>query len=172
LVTCLLFFTIFSGACGASQTLLQLYVYRGLLSPLLTYSRIMFRWIQGFGASGVLAVGMVYGFEARPPQNWPAYSAVISLSVAISLAVAPVIGASLTKIGQWRWIFLIKCVPLSPIERAPLILQRSDRIHCTGAVDARNANTTSARAFITRYKGRPVVSKSGKARLSWSHGAC
>jgi MFS family permease len=69
---------------------------------------IMFRWLQGLGASGVLAIGTVYGFELRPPEKWPAYSAVISLAVVIALAVAPVIGASLTDVGKWRWIFLIK----------------------------------------------------------------
>ncbi|RDL39059.1 MFS general substrate transporter [Venustampulla echinocandica] len=91
-LTCLLMFTIFSGACGASQTLLEM---------------IMFRWVQGLGASGVLSIGTLYGFELRPPGKWPAYSALISLAVSISLSIALVIGAALTQIGQWRWIFLI-----------------------------------------------------------------
>jgi MFS family permease len=70
----------------------------------------MFRWIQGLSASGVLSIGTMYGFELRPPEKWPAYSALISLAVAISLAAAPAIGAALTAADQWRWIFLMKYV--------------------------------------------------------------
>ncbi len=68
----------------------------------------MFRWIQGLGASGVLAIGTIYGYELRPPQAWAAFGAIISLAVAISLTVAPLIGAALSQVGHWRWIFLIK----------------------------------------------------------------
>ncbi|KUJ07889.1 MFS general substrate transporter [Mollisia scopiformis] len=105
-LTCLLMFTIFSGACGASQTLLQL---------------IMFRWVQGIGASGVLSIGTMYGFELLPMDKWPAYSALLSLSVAISLSIAPVIGAALTQLGQWRWVFLIN-VPVGITGSLLLIL--------------------------------------------------
>lgn len=79
----------------------------GTLTSLTCFS-ILLRWVQGLGASGVLSIGTVYGFELRPPEKWPAYSAVISLAMLISLAVAPLIGAALASSGQWRWIFLIK----------------------------------------------------------------
>lgn len=68
----------------------------------------MFRWIQGVGASGIVAIAILYGFELRPPEKWAGYSAFITLAVAVSLAVAPVIGAAFTQVGQWRWCFLMK----------------------------------------------------------------
>lgn len=70
----------------------------------------MFRWVQGIGGSGIIAIGTLYGYELRPRKNWPAYSAILSLAVAVSVCVAPVIGAGFTTAGQWRWIFLFKCV--------------------------------------------------------------
>ncbi|KAH8885981.1 MFS general substrate transporter [Thozetella sp. PMI_491] len=89
-------FVIFSGICAASQTLTQL---------------IMFRWIKGIGAGGIVAICIGYGFELRPPEKWPSYSAFLTLTAAISLAIAPLIGAGLAQSGQWRWCFLLN-VPI------------------------------------------------------------
>ncbi|KAF2469066.1 MFS multidrug transporter-like protein [Lindgomyces ingoldianus] len=96
LLACLLIFIVFSGACGASQSILQL---------------IMFRWIKGIGASGITAIATLYGFELRPPDKWASYGAIISFTITISLAVAPIIGAAFAQIGQWRWAFLMN-VPI------------------------------------------------------------
>ncbi|RYP47037.1 hypothetical protein DL768_006832 [Monosporascus sp. mg162] len=63
------------------------------------------------GAGGVVAIGILYGFELRPPEKWPGYSAFITFAVAVSLAIAPVIGAAFTDAGQWRWCFLMN-VPI------------------------------------------------------------
>ncbi|RYO85439.1 hypothetical protein DL764_009175 [Monosporascus ibericus] len=72
-------------------------------SYLATYSSV--------GAGGIVAIGILYGFELRPPEKWPGYSAFITLAVAVSLAIAPVIGAAFTDAGQWRWCFLMN-VPI------------------------------------------------------------
>ncbi|KAF2752776.1 MFS general substrate transporter [Pseudovirgaria hyperparasitica] len=98
-LSCLVLFIIFTGACGASQTLFQL---------------IMFRWITGIGASGVLSIASLYGFDLRPPEKWAQYSAAVISVVTISFAIAPVIGAALSNVGQWRWVFLLN-VPLGVV---------------------------------------------------------
>ncbi|PVH95529.1 MFS general substrate transporter [Periconia macrospinosa] len=103
LLTCLFVFVVFSGACGASQTMLQL---------------IMFRWIKGIGASGIVVISSLYGFDLRPPEKWASYGAVISFSITISLAIAPIIGAAFAQVGEWRWVFLLNV----PVGAATMIL--------------------------------------------------
>ncbi|KAF2825490.1 MFS general substrate transporter [Ophiobolus disseminans] len=89
----LLIFTVFSGACGASQTLTQL---------------IMFRWAQGIRGCGILALTQLVFFELVSPSKWPLYVALFSGIVALSLAIGPLIGGVITEQGQWRWIFWLK----------------------------------------------------------------
>ena len=68
----------------------------------------MFRWIKGLGAGGITAICVGYGFELRPPDKWAGYSAFLSLTAALALAISPLIGAAFTQVGAWRWCFLIK----------------------------------------------------------------
>ncbi|ORX93616.1 major facilitator superfamily domain-containing protein [Clohesyomyces aquaticus] len=87
----LLLFTIFSGACGASQSLTQL---------------IMFRWLQGIGGSGIFALTQLVFFEMVPPSKWPLYVTFLTGTVALSLITGPLIGGAIARSGHWRWIFL------------------------------------------------------------------
>lgn len=68
----------------------------------------MFRWIKGISAGGITTICIGYGFELRPPEKWPNHSALLMLAAAISLAMAPLIGAAITQAGEWRWCFLLK----------------------------------------------------------------
>lgn len=72
------------------------------------YNSIMFRWIKGLGAGGIYAVCIGYGFELRPPDKWPSYSAFLAFTTAVSISVSPLIGAGFTQAGAWRWCFLMK----------------------------------------------------------------
>ncbi|KAF2795478.1 MFS multidrug transporter-like protein [Melanomma pulvis-pyrius CBS 109.77] len=95
----LLIFTIFSGACAASQTLTQL---------------IMFRWAQGVGGCGIFALTQLMFFELVPPSKWPLYVGLFTVVVALSLVVGPLIGGFISVHHQWRWIFLLN-VPICSI---------------------------------------------------------
>ncbi|KAI0120745.1 MFS general substrate transporter [Hypoxylon sp. NC0597] len=112
MLACLVLFAAFSGACGAAQTLTQL---------------IMFRWIKGIGAGGIIAIGTLYGFELRPPDKWPGYSAFITTAIAMSLAIAPVIGAAFTQAGLWRWCFLMN-VPIGVTTAVILLLTMPNKL--------------------------------------------
>ncbi|OTB15832.1 hypothetical protein K445DRAFT_300593 [Daldinia sp. EC12] len=97
-------FTAFSGACGGSQTVFQL---------------IMFRWLQGIGGCGVLALGQLIFFELVPPEKYTAYTALITSVIASSLVTGPLIGGGITLRGEWQWVFLIN-VPIGVIALAAL----------------------------------------------------
>lgn len=92
-LSALVLFVIFSGICGASQTLTQL---------------IMFRWVQGLGGCGVFALTQLIFFELVPPQKWPAYVSLVTAAVALALIAGPLLGGAITNNGSWRWIFILK----------------------------------------------------------------
>ncbi|KAF2791121.1 MFS general substrate transporter [Melanomma pulvis-pyrius CBS 109.77] len=133
LLVCLFIFVVFSGACGASQSILQL---------------IMFRWIKGIGAGGITAIATLYGFELRPPHKWASYGAIISFTITISLAVAPIIGAVFAQIGQWRWAFLIN-VPIGSATILLLFFAMPNKLALEPAAALRQRN--SAGTLLKRY---------------------
>jgi MFS family permease len=93
LISCLAVFTIFSGACGAAQTMNQLIVFRAL---------------QGLGASGVYSVVMVVFFEMVPREAYPRYSVIVTGLFAISLFLGPLLGGVINQSTTWRWVFILK----------------------------------------------------------------
>ena len=93
IIAALVIFTISSGLCGASQSLLQL---------------IQFRWLQGIGGCGVFALVQIYSFELVPPQKWTTYATLVTAVIALSMTAAPLMGGAITLHTTWRWIFLIK----------------------------------------------------------------
>jgi predicted MFS family arabinose efflux permease len=47
-----------------------------------------------------------------PPEKYPQAVSNISITNAISLLVGPIIGGAIAAHTTWRWIFIIKSVPL------------------------------------------------------------
>ncbi|KAL9110367.1 MAG: hypothetical protein Q9227_005098 [Pyrenula ochraceoflavens] len=90
----LIFFVAFSLACGFSQTMDQL---------------IIFRAFQGIGGAGlnILAMGVATEVpgKARGPIN-----GLLSAVFAISSAIGPLIGGAISSNASWRWVFLLKRV--------------------------------------------------------------
>lgn len=95
LLASLVIFTLFSGLCGAAQTMDQL---------------IMFRWCQGIGGCGTYALVQLIFLELVPRRKLPAYMALVVGALSISMVVGPLLGGGITLHGSWRWIFLIKYV--------------------------------------------------------------
>ncbi|KAF2690332.1 putative multidrug resistance protein fnx1 [Lentithecium fluviatile CBS 122367] len=92
LIACLAVFTIFSGACGAAQTMDQL---------------IVFRAFQGLGGSGVYSLVFIVIFEMVPAELYPKYSVLITALFAISYVTGPLCGGAITSSTTWRWVFLL-----------------------------------------------------------------
>ncbi|MCJ1356673.1 MAG: hypothetical protein MMC33_006668 [Icmadophila ericetorum] len=88
----ILFFMISSGACGASQTTIQL---------------IVFRAFQGIFASGIVSMTFVILGELTPPEDYGRLAGIISITFAISYVLGPVLGGVIVDGTTWRWVFLI-----------------------------------------------------------------
>lgn len=93
LLISLFIFTLFSGLCGASKTLMQL---------------IHFRWLQGIGGGGVFALVQLVFFELVAPRKWPAYISLVTGVIALSVISGPLLGGVIASKGGWRWIVLMK----------------------------------------------------------------
>lgn len=89
----LILFTLGSGLCGASQSLMQL---------------IYFRWLQGIGGCGVFALVTLIFFELVPPRGWPATLSLVKGVIALSVILGPLLGSDITLHASWRWILFIK----------------------------------------------------------------
>ncbi|KAK2930366.1 hypothetical protein FoTM2_010707 [Fusarium oxysporum f. sp. vasinfectum] len=89
---CLAIFALFSGVCGAAQSMTQL---------------IVFRAFQGLGASGLFSLTMVIVPDITPDRWLGLYSGVVSSVFAFSSVLGPVLGGVLAQHSTWRWVFLL-----------------------------------------------------------------
>ncbi|KAI9650305.1 hypothetical protein NHQ30_000318 [Ciborinia camelliae] len=87
-------FVIFSGACGASQSMSQL---------------IVFRAFQGIGASGVFSISTSIMYELIPKEKLPIYGAITFATVALATVTGPLLGGAIDTRTTWRWVFLVNC---------------------------------------------------------------
>ncbi|KAI0150189.1 major facilitator superfamily domain-containing protein [Xylariaceae sp. FL1272] len=90
-------FTVFSAACSASQTLVQL---------------IVFRAFQGVAGGGCFSLCTIVATELVPPSKYTQFVSNISVVNALSLLLGPIIGGAIASRTSWRWIFIIN-VPIA-----------------------------------------------------------
>ncbi|KAH8797018.1 major facilitator superfamily domain-containing protein [Hyaloscypha sp. PMI_1271] len=102
----LFFFTLFSGACGLSHELNQLIVFRAL---------------QGVGASGVLLMCTIIVYEIAPKEALPIYGGLSFSSVALATVIGPVMGGAIETYSSWRWIFFFN-VPIGACAFAVILI--------------------------------------------------
>ncbi|ROW03115.1 hypothetical protein VMCG_05822 [Cytospora schulzeri] len=88
-------FTLFSGLCGASNSIVQL---------------IILRAFQGVGASGIYSMIIVIAPELVPPGRFAKYMAIVSTVFIIASVLGPVLGGVINSHSTWRWVFLLKWV--------------------------------------------------------------
>lgn len=93
LISTMTLFTIFSGACGAAQTMDQLIVFRAL---------------QGIGGAGGYSLTMLFTYEIVPKEKIPLYGTFVSVAVAMSTLMGPLVGGAINDATTWRWVFLFK----------------------------------------------------------------
>ncbi|KAI0379308.1 drug resistance transporter EmrB/QacA subfamily [Hypomontagnella monticulosa] len=86
------FFTVFSIVCGSISNMTQLIVFRAL---------------QGVGASGIYAMVTVIQPELVPPEKWGNILAVISIVTVLSSVLGPILGGVINDRASWRWVFLL-----------------------------------------------------------------
>lgn len=91
-IASLCLFVIFSGACGAAQSITQL---------------IIFRALQGIGGAGTYSLVVVIFFELVPPEKFAPYTSMVSVVLAISVLLGPLLGGAINNYTTWRWVFLL-----------------------------------------------------------------
>ncbi|KAI0473346.1 putative multidrug resistance protein fnx1 [Xylariaceae sp. FL0804] len=90
-------FIIFSAACSASQTMVQLIVFRAL---------------QGMGGGGCFSLCTIFVIELVPSDVYAKFVSNISIVNALALLLGPIIGGAIASNISWRWIFIIN-VPIA-----------------------------------------------------------
>ncbi|XDG06028.1 hypothetical protein ABKA04_005643 [Annulohypoxylon sp. FPYF3050] len=91
-LTALSIFALFSGACGGSNTMIQL---------------IVFRVIQGLGSSGTYTLATAMKHELVPPSENPRYASFIMLIYKLLLVLGPMFGGLASELSTWRWVFAL-----------------------------------------------------------------
>ncbi|TLD25534.1 hypothetical protein PspLS_05725 [Pyricularia sp. CBS 133598] len=92
LLTALVIFTIFSIACGASNSMISL---------------IIFRALQGMGGSGIYSLSTLMVPLMVPPAKFATYITIVTSIFAISSIIGPVVGGAIADNTSWRWVFYI-----------------------------------------------------------------
>ena len=95
-VMSILGFTLASAACGASQSLPEL---------------ILFRVLQGLCGGGILTIARSILRDTFPPEQIGRSQALLALGAVVGPSVGPTVGGILTDQFSWRWIFFINVVP-------------------------------------------------------------
>ncbi|RYP64797.1 hypothetical protein DL770_009128 [Monosporascus sp. CRB-9-2] len=90
-------FIIFSAACSASQTIIQLIVFRAL---------------QGMGGGGCFSLCTILIMELVRPEKYTKYVSNLSVVNALALLSGPIVGGAIAANTTWRWIFIIN-VPIA-----------------------------------------------------------
>ncbi|ORY08586.1 major facilitator superfamily domain-containing protein [Clohesyomyces aquaticus] len=96
---CLVIFAITSIACGVSQTIDQLIVFRAL---------------QGVGGGGIYTMVFVILPEMCTPAQYPLYVTIVSSVFALSNLLGPILGGVISDRSTWRWIFFLN-VPITAV---------------------------------------------------------
>ncbi|KAF2832199.1 MFS general substrate transporter [Ophiobolus disseminans] len=92
LISCAAIFLIFSMACGAAQSMVQL---------------IVFRAFQGIGGSALYSLTFVAIMKLVVPEKIGFYSGVISSVFAMANLLGPLFGGIISDRTTWRWIFFL-----------------------------------------------------------------
>ncbi|KAI0868252.1 putative multidrug resistance protein fnx1 [Hypoxylon argillaceum] len=93
----IVFFIIFSAACSAAQTMVQL---------------IIFRAFQGIGGGGCWSLATIIVVELVPSEQYAKFVAYISITNSLALLLGPIIGGAIASGTTWRWIFIIN-IPIA-----------------------------------------------------------
>lgn len=92
IIATMLIFVVFSGGCGASQTISQLIINRAF---------------QGIGAAGCVSIALTIAYEMVPKEKYPAVAAELAAATALGSLVGPLIGGGISERSTWRWVFLL-----------------------------------------------------------------
>ncbi len=91
-VTSIVVFTLASLACGMSNNV---------------WALVLFRFIQGMGGGGIMATGQAILVETFPREELPFANAIYGMTVVIGPTIGPTLGGWITDHLSWNWIFYV-----------------------------------------------------------------
>ncbi len=142
-------FVVASGLCGASQSMLQL---------------VLFRALQGIGGAAIFALTFAIIGDLYPPERRGYVSGVTSSMWAIASIVGPALGAALTETVGWRWVFFVNLpVSLLPIVSLAILLKEPSRERRQQRVDVAGATTLSAAIVLVL-----LIAQWGGGSVPWA----
>ncbi|TGO54125.1 hypothetical protein BCON_0112g00210 [Botryotinia convoluta] len=109
LVVALVIFLAFSGGCGGASNSTQL---------------ITFRALQGVGGAGIFSMVPIIVAEMVVPEQYGKFNGIVSLALAISFLLGPLLGGAIPQHTTWRWIFWIN-LPIGMVGLVLVILTMS-----------------------------------------------
>ncbi|KAH8832035.1 major facilitator superfamily domain-containing protein [Flagelloscypha sp. PMI_526] len=80
------------------------------------------RLISGVGAAGIISLVIITISYLTNETQRSAYLNLINFVFILADSTGPIIGSSLAKAGQWRWLFLI-VAPFGPISMSTITIQ-------------------------------------------------
>ncbi len=110
--------------CGASQSMLQLVIFRG---------------VQGLGAGGLISLALAIIGDIIPPRDRGKYQGYFGAVFGSASVIGPVLGGTLTQSVDWRWVFYVN-IPLGIVALVVInrvlhlpVVRRKVSIDWTGA---------------------------------------
>ncbi|GFF73970.1 efflux pump antibiotic resistance protein [Aspergillus udagawae] len=91
LLTSVLLFVAFSGACAGAQELSQLIICRAF---------------QGLGGGGIYSLALFSFVRIVPYEKYDKISSVAGAILSLGLVLGPLFGGAIANSGSWRWVFL------------------------------------------------------------------
>ena len=150
LQSAVLFFLAGSVLAGASQTMLQLILTRGL---------------QGIGGGGIMAMSFVVMGDLISPRERGKYAGYFTGVFAVSSVIGPLVGGFLVDSLSWRWIFYVNL----PLGAAALVLTQKYLRVSTARLE-RKIDWLGAALMVTAVTCVLLVTVWGGREHPWASG--
>ncbi|WP_052486950.1 MDR family MFS transporter [Gordoniibacillus kamchatkensis] len=147
----LLIFLVGSALCGASQSMEQLIVFRG---------------IQGIGAGMLMANTFTMLFTLIPMEKAGRFQAMFMSVLALSSVLGPTIGAFITSHFDWRWNFYINA-PLGLVALAVISWSLVEAGRAPGAAKPK-IDYAGALLLVVATVSILLALKMGNVNYAWS----
>jgi EmrB/QacA subfamily drug resistance transporter len=92
LISGIILFVVSSVACGFSNSMIQLIIFRG---------------IQGIGGGILITIPFIVVAELFPPRQRGKYTGILASVFGISNVLGPVLGGVITDFMGWQWVFFV-----------------------------------------------------------------
>lgn len=124
---------------------------------------ILFRAIQGLGASAMMPVSFAVVADIYPPHERGKSQGIIGAAFGIASFIGPLVGGWITDHTSWRWAFLVNV----PVGLLALALSRSTLPRPTPRQDRVNIDYTGAALLVGATSAILLLTSLGGSQFPW-----